>query len=282
LVRKWLRIIIATVMYYTGLAFVLRRLGRRPQLRILMYHSISNIPGHLHSVSPAAFDEQMQFLTATTHVVPLEESIEFLRGEKALPANPIVITFDDGLLDNYTTAYPILKKYNLPATMFFVTKWIRPAATSQSKEDPSTGRRKMTWEQIRDMAANGITIGAHTVSHHSLTKLTPDEVRYELAESKRQLEQHLGKPVKFFAYPYGTPRDLNQEVMRLVAETGYICATTSLSGVSVGSANLYALRRTEIEATDGMYVFRKVIAGALDLWILLERLKWMRLKLRGK
>ena len=282
LVRKCLRIIIATVTYYTGLVFVLRRRSRRPQLRILMYHSISHIPGNLHSLSPSAFEEQMRFLAATTHVVSLEEAIEFLCGKKALPENPIVLTFDDGLLDNYTVAYPILKKYSLPATMFLVTKWIRPDAPSQSKEVTSAGQRKMTWEHIRDMSAHGITIGAHTVSHHSLTKLSRDEVRYELAESKRQLELHLGKPVTFFAYPYGTPRDFNPEVISLVAETGYICAVTSLSGVNVGRASLYALRRTEIEATDGMYVFRKAIAGALDLWILLERLKWIYLKLRGK
>ena len=272
LFRKWLRVIIASTSYYTGLAFLSHS---RARVRILMYHSIDQDPLDVHTVSPMAFEEQMHFLATRCNIIPLDQLVDHLDGKGSLPDNPVVITFDDGWANNYTVAYPILKKYRLPATMFVIPEWIASCEMAQTSKTQPNEKRHMTWDQIREMSRHGISIGAHTISHRSLPTLTLQKVRYELLESKARLEQQLGQPVRFFAYPYGAFRDLNRNIARMVAECGYACAVTSLSGTNGPSADLYALRRTEIEASDGMYVFGRVMAGGLDSWIVLQRLLWV-------
>lgn len=271
LFRKWLRVIVTSITYYTGLAFLS---DSKSRVRILMYHSIDDDPSDVHSVSPIAFEEQMRFLATKCNVISLDRLVDCFNGKGSLPDNPVVITFDDGLANNYTAAYPILKKYNLPATVFVVPDWVAPKVSRTDETRPDE-RRYMAWDQIREMSHNGISIGAHTISHRSLPTLTLEETRYELLESKARLEQQLGQPVKFFAYPYGAFRDLSRDIVRMVAESGYACAVTSLSGTNGRSTNLYALRRTEIEVNDGMYVFNRAMACALDSWIVLQRSLWV-------
>ena len=245
--REWLRLAVATATYYTGLAFLWNALSSRPRARILMYHSIADDPSDLHSVLPEAFEQHMQFLASKRAVVPLDQLVAGLRAEGRLPHNAVAITFDDGWDNTYTTAYPILRRYNLPATVFII-----PDRVDLEPDRPrSDGRRHMTWDQIRELYHNGISIGAHTLSHRSLTTLALDEVRHELVESKVRLEQQLGQPVRFFAYPFGALRDINRDIVQLVAESGYAAAVTSLSGTNGRHTNPYALRRTEIEVVDG-------------------------------
>jgi peptidoglycan/xylan/chitin deacetylase (PgdA/CDA1 family) len=277
LFRKWLRVILASITYYTGLAFLSGLLGSTSKVRILMYHSIDDDPSDVHSVSPTAFEEQMRFLATKCSVISLDQLVDCFSGKGSLPDNPVVITLDDGLANNYTTAYPILKKYHLPATVFVIPNRAAPCEISRTDKT-----RYMAWDQIREMNHNGISVGAHTISHRSLPTLTLEEVRSELLESKARLEQQLGQPVKFFAYPYGAFRDLNKDIMRMVADSGYACAVTSLSGANGRNTDLYALRRTEIEMNDGMYVFSKAMAGALDNWIVFQRLRWLSQIARGR
>jgi peptidoglycan/xylan/chitin deacetylase (PgdA/CDA1 family) len=282
LFRKWLRVIVVSITYYTGLAFLSGLFGAKSKVRILMYHSIAEEPSYLHSVSPVTFEKQMRFLATKCNVITLDQLVDCFNGKGSLPDNPVVITLDDGLADNYAVAYPILKKYNLPATVFVVPDWVAPRKVSQTNETRPAKKCHMTWDQIREMSHNGISIGAHTISHRSLPTLKLEEARYELLESKARVERKLGQPVKFFAYPYGAFRDLSMDIVRMVAESGYTCAVTSLSGTNGRSANLYALRRTEIEVNDGMYVFSKAMAGALDNWIVFQWLRWVSQILRGE
>lgn len=273
--RKWLRLILVSITYYTGLAFLAGLLGPKPKIRILMYHSINNDSSDVHSVTLAAFEDQMRSLATNHGVISLDQLNNHLDGKESVPDNSVVITFDDGLVNNYTTAYPILKKYNLPAAMFIVPSWIASQQEVEANQTSRNGRRYMMWEQIQEIAQDGISIGAHTISHRSLPTLTPAEICYDLSESKARLEQQIDQPIKFFAYPYGAFRDITKDIMRMVAECGYTCAVTSLSGTNNSNVNRYALRRTEIEVDDGMYVFNKAMAGALDCWIILQRLRWI-------
>ncbi|RLC80728.1 MAG: hypothetical protein DRJ03_21120 [Chloroflexi bacterium] len=272
--RKWIRVGVAFVTYYTGLACLFERMGGQ-RVRILMYHSVADTPSYLHSVSPAAFEEQMRLLATRYNVISLDRLVERFSGEGTLPDNPVVITFDDGWEDNYTTAYPILQKYNLPATLFLVPDWI------EARGGRPAEREYVTWDQVREMSRNGISIGAHTLSHRSLKRLSPEEIRRELVESKARLEEKLGQPVEFFAYPYGAIRDINTEIARLVAASGYDCAVTTLSGSNRPGQNLYTLHRTEVEAVDGMWTFRKMMSGALDGWIVFQWLRWVSQVVRG-
>ena len=164
----------------------------------------------------------MQFLDQKGyHTITPDELYHGLLGETELPPNPVLITFDDGYLDNYTNAYPILKKYHMKATIFVV-----PGFTNVNKN-------YLTWEHMLEMEQNGITIESHTLNHKALEGLTDDQIRAELRDSKQRLEERLGHPVEYLAYPTGT---YNLHIASLVKEVGYRAAfTVKYGNVDLGS-----------------------------------------------
>jgi peptidoglycan/xylan/chitin deacetylase (PgdA/CDA1 family) len=214
-------------------------------------------------------------------------------GQK-LPSRAALITFDDGYLDNYTNAYPILKARNLPAIIFLATDYIGidkpfywdlvaycfhhttrdcvdlPIIGERSwvddlsrtrvmlawidtlKKVPDTDKQKavarlpdilgvsvgedafrgltISWSQAREMNANGIGMGGHTVSHPILTRIPLDDVTLEVSRSKQRIEDELKTRVFSFAYPNGQLTDFNRAIMTRVEQVGYKAAFTLLSG----------------------------------------------------
>ena len=139
-----------------------------PKIIVFNYHQVDNKANPL-AVSPANFEAQMKFLVDSGCItITPDELYAGLNGEIELPPKPVLITFDDGYIDNYTNAFPILKKYNLRATIFII-----PAFTSVYPG-------YMTWEQLKEMESNGITIESHTLTHPKLEELPDDEIRNEL------------------------------------------------------------------------------------------------------
>jgi peptidoglycan/xylan/chitin deacetylase (PgdA/CDA1 family) len=121
------------------------------------------------------------------------------------------------------------------------------------------------------MSENGIAIGSHTLTHPWLTEVTLEEARHEIAKSKACLEDRIGKPVHLFAYPGGRICDFNRDIRAIVAESGYSGACVGLNGTNGCATDPYLLRRTKIEIDDGMYVFKKALRGALDIFVLLDQ-----------
>jgi peptidoglycan/xylan/chitin deacetylase (PgdA/CDA1 family) len=164
-------------------------------------------------VPPSDFAAQLAYLAEHGYrTIGLEEVAGYLAGERRDPPPPrsVVLTFDDGYRDNYEAAYPLLKKHGFRATIFMVSGFVdRPGY--------------LTWAQLREMAASGITIGGHTLSHPDLTRLKPVDVMREVAESKAILEHGIGRPVHFFAYPSGR---YNQQVVEALKAAGYQGAVT--------------------------------------------------------
>jgi len=111
------------------------------------------------------------------------------------------------------------------------------------KVDDSELPQMLTWEQVKEMSDNGITFGAHTLSHPMLTKIPLEDARKEIAESKRVLEEKIQKPVKYFAYPYGTETDFNEDIKNIVKDSGYTCALTFIAGYGDQNSDLFALDR---------------------------------------
>lgn len=206
-----------------------------PKILVLNYHKIDEA-FHPLSVSPALFDEQMRFLKEQGyHTISPQDLQAALEGEDRLPSNPVLITFDDGYADNYANAYPILKQYDMKATIFVVAGFV------------GKSERYLTWEQLREMEQNGITIESHTMNHIPLEELTDEQIRTELRDSKQLLEEHLGHPIQYIAYPTGT---YNLHIAALAKEAGYEAAYTIKYGnVDMGS-NLYALERTPVFHTE--------------------------------
>ncbi|MFN2591745.1 MAG: polysaccharide deacetylase family protein [Candidatus Dormibacteria bacterium] len=215
---------------------------------ILTYHYIRQNPqspggdGWELSVAPDEFARQMAYLRiAGAHAVTLADVMRALRGGPALPARPVLLTFDDGYADFATAAAPVLERNGLVGTDFVVGGFIgRP--------------NYMTAEQILDVAAHGMVIGAHTMHHVKLNTIPIDLARAEINDSKRTLELLLGRPVDDFAYPYGS---YDPEVVGLVAAAGFRDAVTTNPGnVQFLSARL-ELRRTRVGASDTMTSFAR-------------------------
>jgi peptidoglycan/xylan/chitin deacetylase (PgdA/CDA1 family) len=216
---------------------------------VLMYHAVRPevTRGARLIVSVKSFDRQMQFLKERQYnVVSLEKIAEFIREKRKIPPKTIAITFDDGYWDNYTYAYPILKKYNLPATIFLITKEV----------DNKVGLGdKLTWENVILMQDSGlITFGSHALSHRVLPEIKSEaELRKEIFDSKRILEVRLSRPVNTFCYPKGI---FNQQVKDLVKEAGYKVAVATSPGRAFTNDDIFALKRLRISEKSGnLFIF---------------------------
>ena len=221
------------------------------EVPILMYHHVDDAKNSSISVSPETFERQMEFLKIHHYrVMGLEELIEKLKAGKRIPMNTVVITFDDGYLDNFTNAFPVLKKMNFSATIFMISDNVGREGGWMSEED------------LRILDDGGLTIGSHTVHHTFLPDVKiPEEMAYELTESKKKLENILGHPVTLFSYPAG---GVNSTAERLVHQAGYEGAVTTNYGPD--HYQLYALHRVKVtESGGGLFGFWAKVSGLYNL-----------------
>lgn len=228
------------------------------KVMVLNYHKVDNMNISL-SVLPKDFDAQMAYLAEHGyHTITPGELYDSLSTGEELPENPVLITFDDGYKDNYQQAYPILQKYGFKATVFVITGFL--------DKQPNY----LTWQQAKEMEQNGISIESHTVSHKSMTELTDDQLREELVNSKKAIENHLDKKVDFVAYPTGT---YNLHIANLVKEAGYKAAFTIKYGNVDKASNVYALERVPIFHTENTF---KSFLERVRYVPLFERLGWIK------
>lgn len=228
------------------------------KVMVLNYHKVDDMEISL-SVTPEDFDEQMCYLKEHGyHTITPDELYESLSGNAELPENPVLITFDDGYLDNYENAYPILKKYDFTATIFVVSGFL--------------GKQKnyMTWDNAREMEKNGIRIESHTVDHKSMTDLSDEQLRTELVESKKKIEQELGHAIHFMAYPTGT---YNLHIAQMVKEAGYKGAFTIKYGNVDKGSNVYAMERVPIFHTENTH---KSFLERIRYTPIFERFGWVK------
>jgi peptidoglycan/xylan/chitin deacetylase (PgdA/CDA1 family) len=286
---------------------VVRALGPRPSslgasLPVLMYHGISAEPEpgvaayYQTNTSPAVFREQMGYLAQSGYrTLDLPQALKFLRREHGQSATPdhqpsslnraVVITFDDGLRDFYTQAFPVLKEHGFTATMFLATGFIRGSQSSSSPHRsegraegagprPSkNGAEYLTWNEIREMQKAGIRFGSHTVNHPRLIELSWPEIKRELADSKNELENRLGEPATDFAYPFAFPqsdRAFVEGFRSILAETGYACCATTEIGRAHAGDDPYRLKRLPANSLDDRAFFRAKLEGAYD-WLALPQ-----------
>ncbi len=272
------------------------------------------------------FEKQMRYLSRFYHPVPLEDIVQHIRNGTSPPPKSVAITFDDGYRDNYDNAYPILKKYGIPATIFLTTGYIdtdeipwwdkvyyvlsqakegEPLSTElprakfnepfnkksikrviqmlkqlEEKEKKSiiaelTDQRDLkvndfaeknlmlSWEEVREMSNNGISFGAHTLTHPLLPRVPSDQARDEIYISKDIIEQQIGKSVNIFAYPGG---DFDVHIEKMVKNAGYFAAVSSIPGYNHSETNIYALKRNGIRLSNRIEffpIFKVEVTGVL-------------------
>ncbi len=189
-------------------------LNKSSVVAILGYHDFRERGGSPMIISASKFQEQMKALKDSgIPVIPLSDVIAWRKGQKNIPEDAIVITMDDGWEGVYTHAFPVLKQYGFPFTVYLYKKYV------------NIGGRSLTWMQVREMMKHGCEIGSHSVSHESLRQRknrTESEHQLwllsELKDSKEFIEKNLGISCSSFAYPYGI---FDDSIMALGLQAGY-------------------------------------------------------------
>ncbi len=235
--------VVPTLMPTIGAPFTAAAPGQRPYIPILMYHYVRSVDagadpiGYNLSVTPEQFSAQMDWLHAAGYAtVRLDDVAACLRGAGPCPARAVALTFDDGYLDAYTSAMPILQQYGFTATFYVVSGFVGQPGY-------------MNWDEIRALRQAGMQIGAHSVTHLDLTTLGLDDLRAELAQSGAAIAAQIGAPVLSFCYPAGR---FNDTVVTVTGEAGYTSATTTIAeGPQDNALTLPRLRIPGDLALDG-------------------------------
>jgi peptidoglycan/xylan/chitin deacetylase (PgdA/CDA1 family) len=233
--------------------------GLEPGLRILMYHRIADDPDPL-AVPPRRFREQMAHLARCGYrVVDVAGALELL-DTAALPPRAIGLTFDDGFLDVAEHALPVLRAHGFRATVFVTTgvadgrvgfPWYR------RRQPPVLG-----WDEIAALDREGtLNFEAHTVTHPSLLAVDERRAWREIAGSREELQDRLGREITAFAYPAGL---FGRRERDLAERAGYRAALSCEPGVNLPSTDRLALRRRQIDARDRLVDFRAKVGGGHD------------------
>jgi len=242
----------------------------KPRIPILMYHSVSEKeactrhPYYRTATDPRVFGEQLKFLHDNGfQVVSLSEAVGGGSGPRCASERPVVITFDDGFLDFYAEAFPLLCRYGYSATVFLPTAYIGDAARRFN------GAECLTWSQVRELKEAGIDFGSHTVTHPQLKTLQTSDIREEVRRSKQTIEEKLGAPVKSFAYPYAFPetdRGFKRRLHAMLEEAGYENGVCTSIGTTDGSDSRFFLKRLPVNSCDDARLFRAKLEGGYD-WL---------------
>lgn len=188
----------------------------------------STITDRAFTVSPEGFETHLQYFQDNGYqAVSIYDLLDYFDTGKPLPPKAIAITFDDGYYGHYKWAYPLLKKYGMAATFFIIVNNVGKPGI-------------LTWNEIREMSENGMFIGSHTLNHPNLAAIGDDQLRRELVDSKKILEEKIGKKVDLLAYPGG---NYNAHVIDLVKETGYQAALSVYKIINQVPKDRYVIRR---------------------------------------
>jgi peptidoglycan/xylan/chitin deacetylase (PgdA/CDA1 family) len=209
---------------------------------VLMYHIISDLASanDVYTVATDAFDTQMKFLSESGFRILTVNEVADKVGFDDHPI--VVITFDDGHISNYTRAFPILRKYGFKAVFFVTTKHIGESGY-------------VSWDNLREMAAAGMIIGSHSVNHPILTKLSAEQLNFEMVESRKVLEQGLGMRVDLFSNPHIFT---NKVVQSAAFAAGYKLVCVSNAGYYTANSGRKVLGRINIRNDYNLSDFKAI------------------------
>lgn len=320
---------LADALDRTGCGKLLRLAPSWRGVLILNYHRIGEsrnalFDRNLWSATTEDFDQQVRTIQRDFDIIPLDDLGRALRNRRS---RAVMITFDDGYLDNYTEAFPVLKSHGAAATFFITTgfldsprvpwwdeiAWmIRTCRLAQIPANPWTGNpidlgdpdREgaihrvlkaykringtdtdqymsfladvletgriprpfaddlwMNWDMVREMNADGMSFGGHTVTHPILANISPEAQDYEIGECRRRLMEELGTPITAFSYPVGGKASFDRHSRELLEKHGYEWAFTYIGGlVSHREPDRFSLQRAAVELTVNRPLFRAMLS----------------------
>jgi len=216
-----------------------------------MYHNIENnnseisIQDRPYVLREQQFEKQMNFLYNQGYrVISLTDFVNWHKN-KLMPSNGkyIILSFDDGHISNYSKAFPILNKYGFKAIFFVIVGAINKPGM-------------LSWKQIMEMADSGMEIGSHTLTHRPPSQLTKEELKFELSESKKILEYHLEREIKFISSPTGYH---NKLIGKVAKEVGYEAVCIGKIGSNNINSDLFSLKRIAIKRNHSLSIFRSLV-----------------------
>lgn len=218
----------------------------RSRMVVIAFHRVNDqLAGDGLTCSGAKFEAFCRFFRRYFKVVPFSEQVAAVRAGRPM-GGTLSITFDDGYLDNFEVAAPILRKLGLPATFFVATGFIGSRIVPFWDQLLPVQPGWMTWDQLRTLAAQGFEFGCHTDSHIDMGAADEQTIRKELALSKRKLREELGVSAELFAYPFGGKEHISERSLQLVREEGFSCCASCYGGSNAPLADPYEIRRIGI------------------------------------
>lgn len=245
--------------------------GSRNSIPILMYHSVSSDvengahPYYRTITTPSVFASQMAYLREHSYqsITPAQAASRVTNESADDLSKSVVITFDDGFLDFYTNAVPVLNQYGLTATMYLPTSYIGDSTQSFK------GKPCLTWSEVRELAKQGISFGSHTVTHPQLYSLDRPAIQQEVTTSKQVIEQELGHAIESFAYPFAFPETdgaFREMLRNELSQAGYSDGVCTTIGRADNKNDKFFLKRLPVNSCDDNRLFAAKLAGAYD-WI---------------
>lgn len=249
------------------------RLSRK--FPVLMYHSINSHPENVHPyfkthTSSELFRRHLETIRSEgyTFLNPTDFKISFLSNNSWPKQKYVLLSFDDGFLDFYTEAFPILREFEANAIVYLPTGYIG------ADNIGITGKKHLSWQKVAELAQAGISFGSHSISHAILSKLPSSDLKKEIADSKKEIEDRVGCAVESFSYPYafpdGHPQFIN-ELRRLLIESGYTWGVSTRIGLTSSSDNRYFIRRLPMNDSDDEALVKAKLNGAYD-WLRIVQL----------
>jgi len=204
---------------------------------IMMYHNVNYADEpKANTVSPENFERHMAFLKEHNYqVLSLDDLVEKIKSGKRISHKSVVVTFDDGYEDNYSYAFDILQKYEIPATIFIPSDLIGT-------------KGYLVWDQVKEMLGQGIHFGSHTRHHTYLPNIPAAGQKEEIEGSKHILEEELGVEINHFAYPIG---GFSEQIKGMVREAGYKSACATNRGYDRMNKDVFELNRIRFGDNDG-------------------------------
>jgi peptidoglycan/xylan/chitin deacetylase (PgdA/CDA1 family) len=232
-----------------------------------MYHHVNPHRGDTVTVTPEVFERHMKHLRDGGYrTLTAEELLRYIKGELNPGQRAVVITFDDGWLDNYLYVFPVLKKYQLNASVFVITGRIERASakmTAPPGSVPTHNESKMlirngeehnvvlTWRLIEEMAGSGLVdFYSHTKTHKKCDTLSEGELLEELGESREVIEERLGRRCLSLCWPYGK---YNEDAVRAARDLGYEALFTTDHGVVKAGSSPFAIKRIVVKDREGWF-----------------------------
>ena len=198
---------------------------------VLEYHMVNDQEDDVCAVTTADFKQQLDYLAEQGYQpISLLDFMKAKKGKFTLPEKPVVLTFDDGYIDNYTVLLPILEERQLKGTVFMVTNAIGQDGY-------------LSWGQLREMQARGMEIGSHTANHLPLDTMSQAQIEDEIKLSKLILEWNGIHTVYFLSYPNGI---YNDTAVKALADSEYLGAVTGHAGYNAFATDTYLLQRVNI------------------------------------